>query len=171
MICLPKLNILVSVILVASLLKVVGSVYGARLILSTFPGIGRGPHLKVDIAKGALTEGLLSFAIVMITLGLAKEITDDFFMKTWISSLSKLTLQILGSDLTGGSMNPASAMGWAFANKQHLTKEHLIVYCLAPVEATMVAVWLFGVLFGTKKDKQSEVKKAASPQQKSEKTE
>ncbi|KAH6818652.1 small and basic intrinsic protein 2 [Perilla frutescens var. frutescens] len=147
--------------------QVVGSVYGARLILLTFPGIERGPHLNVDIAKGALTEGLLAFAIVIITLGLAREITDDFFMKTWISSLSKLTLHILGSDLTGGCMNPASVMGWAFANKHHITKEHLIVYWLAPVEATLVAVWLFGILFGTKKDEQSDVKKVTSPQQKS----
>nr|GEW51449.1 probable aquaporin SIP2-1 [Tanacetum cinerariifolium] len=30
------------------------------------------------------------------------------FRKTWISSLSKLTLHILGSDLTGGCINPAS---------------------------------------------------------------
>lgn len=87
-----------------SLQKVVGSVYGVRLILSTFTGIGHGPNLKVDIATGALTEGLLTFAIVMTTLGLARE---DFLMKTWISSLAKLTLHILGADLTGGCMNPA----------------------------------------------------------------
>lgn len=85
----------------------VGSVYGVRLILSTFPG-SRDPHLKVDMAKGALTEGLLAFAIVMITLVLSREIGGDFFMKTWISSVSKSTLHILGADLTGGCMNPAS---------------------------------------------------------------
>lgn len=149
--------------------QVVGSVYGVRLILSTFPG-SRDPHLKVDMAKGALTEGLLAFAIVMITLVLSREIGGDFFMKTWISSVSKSTLHILGADLTGGCMNPASAMGWAFATKQYVTKEHLIVYWLAPVEATLAAVWLFGILFGTKKDVQSDVKKAPSPQRKSEKS-
>lgn len=87
-----------------SLQKVVGSVYGVKLIMSTFPWIQHKPHLKVDIATGALTEGLLALAIVMITLGLARE---DFFMKTWISSLAKLTLHVLGADLTGGCMNPA----------------------------------------------------------------
>lgn len=61
-------------------------------------------------------------------------------------------------------------MGWAFATKQYVTKEHLIVYWLAPVEATLAAVWLFGILFGTKKDVKSDVKKAASPQRKSEKS-
>lgn len=44
-------------------------------------------------------------------------------------------------------------MGWAFANGEHITKEHLIVYWLAPVEATLAAGWLFGVLVGLKKDK------------------
>ncbi|XP_057786368.1 probable aquaporin SIP2-1 isoform X1 [Salvia miltiorrhiza] len=168
--------------------QVVGSVYGVRLILWTFPGIGHAPHLKVDIATGALTEGLLAFAIVTITLGLA---TQDFLTKTWISSLAKLTLHILAADLTGGCMNPApvsisfllrlispplkslsssQVMGWAFANRQHITKEHLIVYCLAPVEATLLAVWLSGILFRMKKDERSAVKKATSPQQKLEKS-
>lgn len=103
-----KLILLISVFLLVSLQKVVGSVYGVRLILDIFPGIGRGPRLNVDIAKGALTEGFLTFAIVIISLGLARKVKDSFFMKTWISSLSKLTLHILGSDLTGGCMNPAS---------------------------------------------------------------
>lgn len=90
------------------MLKVVGAVYGVRLILDTFPGIGRGPRLNVDIAKGALTEGLLTFAISIISRGLAQKNTGSFFMNTWIVSLSKLSLHILGSDLTGGCMNPAS---------------------------------------------------------------
>ncbi|GFP83777.1 probable aquaporin sip2-1 [Phtheirospermum japonicum] len=71
--------------------QVVGSVYGVRLILDIFPGIGRGPRLNVDIAKGALTE-------------------------------------------------------------EHITKEHLIVYWLAPLEATLVATWVFGILARPKKD-------------------
>lgn len=61
-------------------------------------------------------------------------------------------------------------MGWAFADKQHITKEHLVVYWLAPVEATLIAVWLSRILFGTKKDNPSAVKKKTSPQQKSEKS-
>lgn len=64
--------------------------------------------MNVGIAMGGLTEGLLTFCIVFISLGLARKVKDSFFMKTWISSLSKLTLHTLGSDLTGGCMNPAS---------------------------------------------------------------
>ncbi|KAI3444252.1 hypothetical protein Pfo_000917 [Paulownia fortunei] len=150
--------------------QVVGSVYGVRLILDTFPGIGRGPRLNVDIAKGALTEGFLTFAIVIISLGLARKISGSFFMKTWISSVSKLTLHILGSDLTGGCMNPASVMGWAFAHGEHITKEHLIVYWLAPVEATLAAVWVFRMLVRPKKDEALAAKKDDAPQLKSEKS-
>lgn len=88
--------------------QVIGSIIGVRLIIDTFPEVGLGPRLSVDIHRGALTEGFLTFTIVIISLGLAQKIPGNFLMKTWISSVSKLTLHILGSDLTGGCMNPAS---------------------------------------------------------------
>lgn len=89
-------------------LQVIGSIVGVRHIIDTFPEVGLGPRLSVDIHRGALTEGLLTFVIVIVSLGLSRNIPGSFFMKTWISSVSKLTLHILGSDLTGGCMNPAS---------------------------------------------------------------
>ncbi|XP_022744746.1 probable aquaporin SIP2-1 isoform X1 [Durio zibethinus] len=125
------------------LLIVIGSITGVRLIIQTLPGIGLGPRLNVDIHWGALTEGSLTFAIVIISLGLSRKIPGSFFMKTWITSVSKLALHILGSDLTGGCMNPASVMGWAYARGDHITKEHILVYWLAPIEATLLAVWTF----------------------------
>ncbi|EXC30798.1 putative aquaporin SIP2-1 [Morus notabilis] len=133
--------------------QVVGSITGVNLIIETFPEIGLGPRLKVDIHRGALTEGILTFAIVTISLVLARKIPGSFFMKTWISSVSKLTLHILGSDLTGGCMNPASVMGWAFARGDHITKEHILVYWLAPIEATLLAVWIFRLIFPQKEEK------------------
>lgn len=78
------------------------------LIMESFPEVGVGPRLTVDIHWGALTEGCLTFSIVIISLGLSRKIPGSFYMKTWISSVSKLILHILGSDLTGGCMNPAS---------------------------------------------------------------
>ncbi|XP_051148790.1 probable aquaporin SIP2-1 [Andrographis paniculata] len=126
--------------------QVVGSVYGVRLILNTLHGMVHGPRLTVDIAKGALTEGFLTFGIVIITLGLSRPGSRGFLMNTWISCTSKLSLHILGSDLTGGCMNPAAVMGWAFAQGEHITKEHLVVYWLAPVLATLAAVWVFNII-------------------------
>ncbi|KAL3534076.1 hypothetical protein ACH5RR_002537 [Cinchona calisaya] len=126
--------------------QVLGSIVGVRLIYEAFPAVGSGPQLNVDIHRGAFTEGILTFFIVIVSLGLARKIPGSFFMKTWISSLSKLTLHILGSDLTGGCMNPASVMGWAYARGDHITKEHILVYWLAPIEATLLAVWMFKLL-------------------------
>lgn len=123
--------------------QVIGSIVGVMLIIQTFPAIGLGPRLNVDIHHGALIEGSLTFAIVTISLGLARNIPGSFYMKTWIASVSKLALHILGSDLTGGCMNPASVMGWAYARGDHITKEHILVYWLAPIEATLLAVWTF----------------------------
>lgn len=50
-------------------------------------------------------------------------------------------------------------MGWAFANGQHITKEHWVVYWLAPFQASLLAVWVFRVLFQAKND---DVKPAAA---------
>lgn len=138
--------------------QVVGSITGVRLIIDTFPEIGLGPRLTVDIHWGALTEGFLTFSIVMISLGLSRKIPGSFYMKTWISSVSKLTLHILGSDLTGGCMNPASVMGWAYARGEHITKEHVLVYWLAPIEATLLAIWTFRLLVGPLKDEKEKVR-------------
>ena len=91
-----------------SCLQVLGSIYGVRLLIETFPEVELGPRLNVNIHHGALTEGVLTFAIVIISLGLARNIPGSFYMKTWIASVSKLALHILGSDLTGGCMNPAA---------------------------------------------------------------
>ncbi|RDX60225.1 putative aquaporin SIP2-1, partial [Mucuna pruriens] len=136
--------------------QVVGSIVGVKLLIDTIPEVGLGPSLNVDIHQGALTEGLLTFAIVTISLGLATKVRENFLMKTWISSLSKLALHILGSDLTGGCMNPASVMGWAYARGDHITKEHFLVYWLAPIEGTILAVWTFKLLVRpVKEDKTS----------------
>ncbi|KAI3677983.1 hypothetical protein L6452_37259 [Arctium lappa] len=125
---------------------VFGSIIGVRLILDAFPQVGRGPQLSVSLYQGALTEGLLTFTIVLISHGLSSKIPGSFFRKTWISSISKLALHILGSDLTGGCMNPASVMGWAYARGDHITKEHILVYWVAPIQATLFAAWTFRYL-------------------------
>ncbi|KAK4745519.1 hypothetical protein SAY87_011831 [Trapa incisa] len=141
--------------------QVFGSISGVMFIIETFPEVGLGPKLNVDIHRGALTEGFLAFVFVMISLGLARKIPDSFFMKTWISSVLKVTLHILGSDLTGGCMNPASVMGWAYARGDHITKEHVMVYWLAPVEATLLAIWTSRLIFGPLKQ---ETKRKIKPE-------
>ncbi|CAK8542986.1 unnamed protein product [Lathyrus sativus] len=129
--------------------QVVGFIVGVKLVIGVIPipEVGHGPRLNVDIFRGALTEGLLTFVIVMISLGLAAtKIRKSFFIKTWISSLSKLTLHIIGSNLTGGCMNPASVMAWTYVRGDHISKEHIFVYWIAPIKATILAVWTFKLL-------------------------
>ncbi|KAF5471999.1 hypothetical protein F2P56_008752 [Juglans regia] len=119
--------------------QVIGSITGVKLIIETFPEIGLGPRLNIDIHRGALTEGFLAFAIVIISLGLATKIPGSFFMKTWISSVSKV-------------------MGWAYARGDHITKEHVLVYWLAPIEATLLAVWIFRLLVRPMKEEKANTK-------------
>lgn len=37
-------------------------------------------------------------------------------------------------------------MGWAYARGDHISMEHILVYWLAPIEATLLAVWTFRLL-------------------------
>ncbi|XP_058107517.1 probable aquaporin SIP2-1 [Magnolia sinica] len=142
--------------------QVIGSIIGVQLIIQTFPEVGHGPRLNVDIHQGALTEGLLTFMIVVISLGAYKSNANSFFIKTWISSISKLALHILGSDLTGGCMNPASAMGWAYSRGDHITKEHLFVYWLAPLEAMLLGIWTFRLFVQPQKQQKQEKEEKAN---------
>ncbi|CAH8317282.1 unnamed protein product [Eruca vesicaria subsp. sativa] len=60
-------------------------------------------------------------------MGLGRKIPRSFSMKTWISSTAKLTLQVLGTDLNGGCMNPAVVMRWAYAAVN--IQQHSIYLC------------------------------------------
>lgn len=52
-------------------------------------------------------------------------------------------------------------MGWAYARGAHVTKEHILVYWLAPIEATLLAIWTFRVLVPQLKEEKVD-KKAKS---------
>ncbi|OAY72990.1 Aquaporin SIP2-1 [Ananas comosus] len=142
---------------------VLGSIVGVKLIRQVFPKVGYGARLNAGIHHGVLAEGLATFVVVMVSLMLTKKEMKSFFMKTWISSISKMTLHILSSDLTGGIMNPASvrafpyfvpnALGWAYARGDHITLEHLFVYWLAPIQATLLGIWVVNLLNKPKKSK------------------
>ncbi|XP_031473485.2 probable aquaporin SIP2-1 isoform X2 [Nymphaea colorata] len=136
-------------------LLVCGSIVGAALVTLILPEFTYSDPLKVGIAQGALTEGFLAFGIASVSLALTRYDPNDFIVKTWIHSMSRLTLRILGSDLTGGIMNPASAAGWAFVLGNQTARQHLLVYWIAPIQATILAAWAFRWLIqnGRKQEK------------------
>lgn len=53
-------------------------------------------------------------------------------------------------------------MGWAYAQGNHITKEHLFVYWLAPIEATLLGVWTFKLILQPQKQEQDVNKKTKS---------
>ncbi|KAL2932568.1 putative aquaporin SIP2-1 [Bienertia sinuspersici] len=101
--------------------QVLGAIYGVKFLIYTFPEIGWGPKLNVNIHHGALTEGILTFMVVFISMSVSRSIPG--------------------------------VMGWAYARGDHITKEHIFVYWLAPIEATLLAVWVFMVVFPKEKEK------------------
>ncbi|XP_020241907.1 probable aquaporin SIP2-1 isoform X2 [Asparagus officinalis] len=144
----------VSFIWVFSGSLVIGSIIAVWLIMFTFPEAAHPPHLNVDINRGTLTEGLLAFTIVTVSLTLKKKNPKHSATKTWIKSISKVVLHLLGSEITGGMMNPAAAFGWAYFQGNYNTKEHLYVYWLAPFEATLMGVWTCNLFVKPRKQEQ-----------------
>ncbi|XP_039127377.1 probable aquaporin SIP2-1 [Dioscorea cayenensis subsp. rotundata] len=49
---------------------------------------------------------------------------------------------------------PAQAFGWACVQGDHTTKEHLLVYWLAPVEGALLGVWACSLFVDLKKHKE-----------------
>lgn len=53
-------------------------------------------------------------------------------------------------------------MGWAYARGDHITKEHIHVYWLAPIQATLLAVWTFNLLVSPSKDEEAKKREKKS---------
>eukprot|EP01018_Ginkgo_biloba_P038995 Gb_36383 [translate_table: standard] len=137
-----------------------GAVVGAIFVKDIMPHGAQGPVLKVDMQTGMLTEGILSFTMVLVMLFVSRRGPKSNFLKTGITSITKGTLSILGTDNTGPAMNPASAFGWAYTRGQHRTKEYLCVYWLAPIEASLLAVWIFRLFVIPRQKQQKQTKKS-----------
>lgn len=135
-----------------------GSLLGVKCVNRMIPHGGQGPLLKVGLMSGMAVEGILTFTIVMVALIASARGPASFFLRTWIVSITKLSLSIVGANFTGPSMNPATAFGWAYSRGQHRTKEHVYVYWLAPLEACLLAVWTFGLLVVPSQKKQTRQK-------------
>nr|GEX40541.1 probable aquaporin SIP2-1 [Tanacetum cinerariifolium] len=52
----------------------------------------------------------------------------------------ELVINLHQGALTEGLLTFTHAIGWAYAFDAHITKEHIIVYWLAPIEATLLGV-------------------------------
>ena len=53
-------------------------------------------------------------------------------------------------------------MGWAYARGDHITKEHILVYWLAPIEATLLAVWIFRLVVRPSRVEKANLKSSKS---------
>lgn len=49
-------------------------------------------------------------------------------------------------------------MGWAYARGEHITKEHILVYWFAPMEATLLAVWMFKLFVQSQEEDKAKLK-------------
>ncbi|MCO5608009.1 hypothetical protein L7F22_062212 [Adiantum nelumboides] len=126
--------------------QIVGAILGASAAVSSLPAkyqpMMTGPFLRVDCHVGAMVEAVLTFAVVFIALATSLKGPKSGIRKTWITSISRVSLSVLGAEYTGPAMNPANAFGWAYWKNQHNTWEHMYVYWIAPILATFAAAWI-----------------------------
>eukprot|EP00249_Psilotum_nudum_P007812 c20838_g2_i4 orf=109-831(+) len=139
----------------AQVVGAIGAAVAATVIIpDSYKHTLKGPFLQVGPHLGALVEGLLSFAVVFINLLARYKGPKSGIRRTWITSISRVSISILGTGYTGPAMNPANASGWAFLRNQYNTWEHVYVYWFAPVIATLAAVWTIHFIPEPKKMKQ-----------------
>ncbi|KAM7259483.1 hypothetical protein ACFE04_015224 [Oxalis oulophora] len=139
--------------------QVLGAIYAVKLIKENVRGAGSGPRVNADtILEAAFVEGALTLVYVTISLLAQSKVHSGFFLKTWITSVCKVALIILGTEVTGTSINPASVVGWAYHRGEALTAEHLIVYWIFPFEATLLAVWITSFLTKPHHEEKEKVK-------------
>ena len=93
-------------------MKIIGAVCGAFVSVSCVPKMYRhlmtGPYLRVAPHVGALIEGVLTFGVVFIALASNIRGPASGIRRTWITSISRVSISILGANYTGPAMNPAN---------------------------------------------------------------
>lgn len=128
---------------------------GARAISHLMPAqykhMLRGPSLKVDLHKGAIAEGFLTFTISMAALLIFTKGPKNILVKMWLLAMATVGLVIVGSGFTGPAMNPANAFGWAYMNNWHDTWEQFYVYWICPFIGAVLAARIFRFLFPIQK--------------------
>ncbi|KAK3118201.1 hypothetical protein QOZ80_9BG0695620 [Eleusine coracana subsp. coracana] len=128
-----------------------GAVGGALAISELMPAQYKhmlgGPSLKVDPHTGAIAEGVLTFVITLAVLWIIVKGPRNPILKTWMLSISTVSLVLSGAAYTGPSMNPANAFGWAYVNSRHNTWEQFYVYWICPFIGAILAAWIFRAVF------------------------
>ncbi|XP_061357762.1 aquaporin SIP1-1-like [Gastrolobium bilobum] len=136
-----------------------GGAVGAKVTLLVMPTkykhMLKGPSLKVDLHKGAIAEGVLTFTLNLVILFVMLRGPKNPLLKVYLIALATVALVIPGSGYTGPSMNPANAFGWAYVNNKHNTWELFYVYWLFPFIGAIFAALVYRFLFmsQTKKKK------------------
>lgn len=138
--------------------QVVGAMVGASAAVSclpaTYQSMMTGPLLRVDPHSGAIIEGVLTFAVVFIALTTTLRGPRSGIQKTWIISITRVSLSVVAVEYTGPALNPANAFGWAYLKNRHNTWEHIYVYWIAPILATLAAAWVVRAILAPPKVKE-----------------
>lgn len=141
-------------------LQLLGGIAGAALTRAIIGSVGKGIHygapsidnqfLHNTIWRGALMEGVGAFFLIWAIVGVA---VNPQAVKGWAALVIGLTLTLIvwvGGPLTGGSYNPARAIGPSVISGHFGPGgTFVIVYLVAPVVGGAIAAVAYMYLFLT----------------------
>ncbi|GJN13987.1 hypothetical protein PR202_gb00755 [Eleusine coracana subsp. coracana] len=125
----------------------VAAFYAAGLTSPSLFSVALRFPAQVDPHTGAIAEGVLTFVITMAVLWIIVKGPRNPILKTWMLSVSTVSLVLSGAAYTGPAMNPANAFGWAYVNSRHNTWEQFYVYWICPFIGAILAAWIFRAVF------------------------
>ncbi|KFK37844.1 hypothetical protein AALP_AA3G036400 [Arabis alpina] len=145
--------------------QAVGAAGGALAIMELIPEKYKhmiaGPSLLVDVHTGAIAEMLLSFGITFAVMLIILRGPRMLLAKTFLLSITTISLLVAGSKYTGPAMNPAIAFGWAYMSSSHNTWDHFYVYWISSFVGALSAALVFRSIFPPPKPQKKRKQKKA----------
>ena len=149
--------------------QLLGSIFGAFLLVASFPAslyepVALGtPGLSGDITapNAVVIEAILTFFLVFVIFGAAIDARNQMKALAGLAIGLTVTMDILmGGPLTGAAMNPARAFGTALISR---TFDNHLVYWIGPILGGIIAALVYDNAFLSKPKVEETEKPPAVP--------
>ncbi len=149
--------------------QLLGSIFGAFLLVASFPeGLYRPVSLGTPAVAASITapnavviEAILTFFLVFVIFGVAIDKRNHMKALAGMAIGLAVTMDILmGGPLTGAAMNPARAFGTALISRSF---DNHLVYWIGPILGGIIAGLVYDNAFLAKPKMQETEKPPAVP--------
>ena len=150
--------------------QLLGSIFGAFLLVAAFPENLYGPvnlgtpgvdTNAISVPNAVVIEAILTFFLVFVIFGAAIDARNHMKAVAGLAIGLTITADILmGGPLTGAAMNPARAFGTALISR---TFDNHLVYWIGPILGAIIAALVYDNAFLSQPKAQETEKPPAVP--------